>query len=84
VVPAHRGSGLGLWVKAEMLRRLRADRPDVTEIETRNSVANDHMWRINDRLGFRPYATTCERQARVDDLAARLAARPSTAAGQRR
>ena len=35
VVPAHRGYGLGLWVKAEMLRRLRAAARDV-DVVTRN------------------------------------------------
>ena len=56
VVAAHRGSGLGLWVKADMLLRLRAERPDVAELLTGNSATNAHMLRINDRLGYRPYA----------------------------
>lgn len=73
VVPAHRGHGLGLWVKAEMLRRLLAERPDVRQIITYNAEDNAHMWRINARLGFRPHATVTERQGRVADLAALLA-----------
>lgn len=81
VVPAHRGHGLGLWVKAELLRRLLAERPDVEEIVAQNAEDNVHMWRINARLGFRTYATVCERQGAVADLAARLAPRP--AAGRR-
>jgi GNAT superfamily N-acetyltransferase len=72
VVPAHRGTGLGLWIKAEMLRRLLAERPDVVEVVTRNGLTNEHMWRINARLGFRTYATCVERQARVAELAARV------------
>jgi GNAT superfamily N-acetyltransferase len=80
VVPAHRGTGLGLWIKAEMVRRLLAERPDVVEVVTRNGLTNEHMWRINARLGFRTYATCVERQARVAELAARLAARPPSAA----
>lgn len=79
VVPAHRGTGLGLWIKAEMVRRLLAERPDVVEVVTRNALTNEHMWRINERLGFRTYATCVERQARVAELAARVAAGPISA-----
>ena len=83
VVPAHRGTGLGLWVKAEMVSRLLVERPDVVEVVTRNGLTNEHMWRINERLGFRTYATCVERQARVAGLAARLAASAAGAAGSR-
>ena len=55
VVPAHRGHGLGLWVKSEMLLRLRSERPEVVEIITGNATSNRHMLAINDRLGFRPW-----------------------------
>ena len=55
-----------------MLRRLRAERPDVAELVTHNALDNDHMWRINERLGFRPEAVNAEWQARVGELAARL------------
>jgi GNAT superfamily N-acetyltransferase len=79
VLAEHRGHGLGLWVKAEMLRRLRAERPAVAELVTWNDEANEHMWRINARLGFRPYVHWTERQARVDELAARLGAQPASA-----
>jgi len=72
VVPAHRGHGLGLWLKAEMLRRLRERRPGVAEIVTDNAIDNVHMRRINERLGFRPDLAWAERQAAVHDVAARL------------
>lgn len=72
VVPAHRGSGLGLWVKADMLCRLRAERPDVTEVLTGNAASNGHMLRINTRLGFRPHRTLAEWQADVPALVDRL------------
>ena len=72
VVPAHRGSGLGLWVKAELLRRLLAERPDVVEVVTRNALTNAHMWRINERLGFRTSATTVARQGQVAGAAQQL------------
>jgi GNAT superfamily N-acetyltransferase len=72
VVPAHRGSGLGLWVKADMLGRLRAERPDMTEVVTGNAASNEHMLRINTRLGFRPHRTLAEWQADLPALAGRL------------
>lgn len=72
VVPAHRGSGLGMWVKADMLRRLRAERPDLTEVLTGNAASNEHMLRINTRLGYRPYRAMAEWQADVGELLSRL------------
>ncbi|MFD7260152.1 GNAT family N-acetyltransferase [Streptomyces sp. NPDC059874] len=65
VVPAHRGHGLGLWVKAAMVRRLRAEHPDVVEIETDNADDNIHMLAVNHRLGFRSYRRTREFQLDV-------------------
>lgn len=37
VVPGHRGNGLARWVKAESLRRLTRDRPDVALVGTTNA-----------------------------------------------
>ncbi|MEU9372725.1 GNAT family N-acetyltransferase [Streptomyces sp. NPDC048255] len=65
VVPAHRGHGLGLWVKAAMARRLRAEHPGVVEIETDNADSNVHMLAVNHRLGFRSYRRTREFQLDV-------------------
>ncbi|MEU4270886.1 GNAT family N-acetyltransferase [Streptomyces sp. NPDC026092] len=65
VVPEHRGHGLGLWVKAAMVRRLGAEHPDVVEIETDNADDNVHMLAVNDRLGFRAYRRTREFQLDV-------------------
>lgn len=55
VVPEHRGHGLGLWLKAAMVRRLRADHPGIGEIETDNADDNTHMLAVNQRLGFREH-----------------------------
>lgn len=65
VVPAHRGHGLGLWVKAAMVRRLRAEHPGVVEIETDNAEDNVHMLAVNHALGFRSYRRTREFQLDV-------------------
>ncbi|MFC1432524.1 GNAT family N-acetyltransferase [Streptacidiphilus sp. N1-3] len=62
VVPAHRGRGLGLWIKAAMVRRLRAEHPQVVEIETDNAEDNSHMLAVNLALGFRSYRRTHEFQ----------------------
>ncbi|HEY6744511.1 MAG TPA: GNAT family N-acetyltransferase [Mycobacteriales bacterium] len=82
VVPAHRGSGLGLWIKAAMLLRLRAERPDVAEVITGNSTGNQHMLAINTRLGFRPWIEINGWQADVPELARRLAAAPAAGAAR--
>lgn len=76
VVPEHRGRGLGLWVKADMLVRLRAERPDVTTLLTGNSSTNAHMLRINDRLGYRPWTELHSWQADAAALGGRLGLRP--------
>ncbi|MFD4321440.1 GNAT family N-acetyltransferase [Streptomyces sp. NPDC058548] len=62
VAPAHRGHGLGLWLKAEMVRRLRAEHPGIEEIETDNAQDNTHMIAVNRRLGFRFHRSTHEYQ----------------------
>ncbi|WP_432136223.1 GNAT family N-acetyltransferase [Streptomyces sp. bgisy154] len=62
VVPAHRGHGLGLWVKAAMLRRLRAEHPAVTAVRTDNAEDNVHMIDVNRRLGFGTERRTHEYQ----------------------
>ncbi|MFH9726467.1 GNAT family N-acetyltransferase [Streptomyces sp. NPDC017254] len=62
VVPAHRGHGLGLWVKAAMTRRLRAEHPGITEVETDNAQDNTHMLAVNRRLGFHFHRSTHEYQ----------------------
>ncbi|HEU5156846.1 MAG TPA: GNAT family N-acetyltransferase [Streptosporangiaceae bacterium] len=68
VVPEHRGKRLGIWVKADMLRWLRAERPDIREIETDNADDNSHMLAVNEELGFRRQREYREYQADVADL----------------
>ncbi|MDQ1713239.1 MAG: hypothetical protein QOE45_2689 [Frankiaceae bacterium] len=48
----HRGHGLGLWLKAVNLLRVLDERPGVRRVETWNAASNDHMLRVNRRLGF--------------------------------
>src|SRR5262249_46301650 len=72
VVRAHRGNGLGLWIKAAMAQRLLADHPEIREVRTGNAEENVHMRRINTELGFRPARVVEGRQATVTDLAKEL------------
>jgi GNAT superfamily N-acetyltransferase len=53
VVAEHRGRGLASWIKAESLRQLHQDRPDVTQVVTANAETNAAMLAVNARLGFR-------------------------------
>lgn len=52
VLVQHRGRGLGLAMKAEMLRWLAAERPIVRRIGTSTADDNVHMIRVNLQLGF--------------------------------
>jgi GNAT superfamily N-acetyltransferase len=54
VEPAHRGHQLGVFVKLENLRHLRAHEPSMRLISTWTAESNHHMIRINQALGFRP------------------------------
>ncbi len=58
VLPAHRGHGLGLWLKAAMLRRLQAAHPRITEVTTDNAEDGRHLLAVNTALGFRPLRRT--------------------------
>jgi GNAT superfamily N-acetyltransferase len=53
VLREHRGHRLGLLVKAEMMRWLAAEEPQVEELDTWNAESNDHMIAVNERLGYR-------------------------------
>jgi GNAT superfamily N-acetyltransferase len=58
VLPAHRGHGLGLWLKAAMLRQVAAAHPEIAEVTTDNADDNRHMLAVNSALGFRPLRRT--------------------------
>ncbi|MBA2668361.1 MAG: N-acetyltransferase [Trueperaceae bacterium] len=75
VFPDHRGKGIGRWLKASMLRKLRFERPEVRLVRTDNADSNAAMRRINEALGFEPYSANCVWQVRVDQVRAYLHAR---------
>lgn len=51
VVRKHRGHRLGLLMKADMLRWLTQERPEVGATDTWNAATNHHMIAVNERLG---------------------------------
>jgi len=53
-VPAHRGKGLGKWVKAMMIERVLRDLREAHYIRTENAGSNDAMLAINVGMGFKP------------------------------
>ena len=55
VVPAHRGLGLGRWLKAENLRFAQRLSPTFATVETYNAQSNPWMLDINVAMGFRPH-----------------------------
>jgi len=69
----QRGRGLGKWVKAAMLLRVRAEFPEVRVVRTGNATENAAMLSINNRLGFRPHKRPVIAEIRVDALRAYLA-----------
>lgn len=53
VHPDHRGHALGKWLKAAMLKKIKAERPQARVVRTDNAYSNDAMLGINNALGFR-------------------------------
>ena len=53
VVREHRGHRLGILLKADMLRWLAAEEPQLRTIDTWNAESNDHMIDVNEKLGYR-------------------------------
>ncbi|GAA3787288.1 GNAT family N-acetyltransferase [Sphaerisporangium flaviroseum] len=54
VLPAHRGHGLALWMKAEAIRQARERHPRLGGLLTDTADGNTHMRRVNDALGYVP------------------------------
>ncbi len=52
VLRSHRGHRLGLLLKADMLRWLADEEPQLETIDTWNAESNDHMIDVNEKLGY--------------------------------
>jgi GNAT superfamily N-acetyltransferase len=71
VRPDARGRGLGKWIKAAMLDRVRHKHPEIEWVVTENAGSNAPMLAINKKLGFKQYRVETEYQISRDGLATR-------------
>src|ERR1700682_2868350 len=72
VRPDARGRGLGKWIKAAMLARIRELYPKAEWVSTENAASNVPMLAINKKLGLHNSAAGAEYQISRDGLAKRL------------
>ncbi len=68
VRPPYRGRGLGKWLKAANLLRVREELPQVTVVVTGNATTNAAMLSINERLGFRKHRDSITAQMSLEAL----------------
>ena len=68
VFPTFRNKGLGRRLKAEMLEKVIADRPQVKYVRTDNADMNAPMMKINSELGFKPYIAECVWQVETEKV----------------
>jgi GNAT superfamily N-acetyltransferase len=73
VFPTYRNNGLGRWLKAEMLGKIRSERPQAKFVRTENADTNAPMMKINNELGFKPYIAEAVWQVATEKVAAYLA-----------
>ncbi len=71
----YRGRGLGKWLKAAMLLRVREEFPQVSVVSTGNATTNEAMLAINQRLGFEKYKESENFQITLDGIQEYLAGR---------
>ena len=64
----YRGRGLGKWLKAEMLLKVKEEFPKTKIITTGNATTNAPMLSINDRLGFKPHKEAITAQLTLEML----------------
>ena len=69
VFPEFRNRGLGRWLKAAMLDKILAERPQARFVRTGNADMNVPMLKINDELGFKPYIAEAIWQVETDKVA---------------
>jgi GNAT superfamily N-acetyltransferase len=74
VDPAHRGQGLGKWLKAAITRHILDELPGVRWVITWNAGSNEPMLAINHDLGFRAASVHTTWQVPTAELRALLTA----------
>jgi mycothiol synthase len=72
VLREHRGHRLGVAVKAEMLRWLLTERPNVMQMNTTTDAHNTHMIDVNTTLGYAVTVAMVNVEADAAALATRL------------
>ena len=72
VLAEHRGHGLGVTVKAELLRRLLVERPEIVRINTTTDATNEQMIAVNHKLGYRTTLSMVNVEAETAALVDRL------------
>lgn len=77
VTEAHRGHGIGRWLKASMVLWLADEDPPVARFITATSDVNHHMRRINEDLGYQLELERTVWQVRLRTLRERLCSSPN-------
>jgi len=72
VLAAFRGRGLGRYIKAELMRWITREIPELVQVTTSSAVDNEHMIRVNRELGYIVDMTLVGLEADLDVLAARV------------
>jgi GNAT superfamily N-acetyltransferase len=75
VFPEFRNRGLGRWLKAVMLDRILAERPQARFVRTGNADMNAPMLKTNNELGFKPYVAQAGWQVETEKVAEYLSRR---------
>lgn len=75
VQAAHRGRGLGVSLKGVMAHWLLSDHPDLERMETFTNADNEHMIRVNHRLGLTTTSTRLVIAHDVEELLGSLVRR---------
>jgi GNAT superfamily N-acetyltransferase len=65
VARRHRGHRLGVLLKADMVRWLAEEEPQLATIDTWNAESNDHMIFVNEVLGYRIMGRELDFQRRI-------------------
>lgn len=58
VDPGHRNKGLGRWLKAATIEKIRDEHREVDRLDTFNAGSNEAMLSINVEMGYRPILLT--------------------------